>query len=189
MTCGREQFNSSAMLPVDQIRTLSCDVQSHSSVALARVILAERYARRPRFVDFEHSVSAPDAEAILLIGDKVVCEEPTGFEFQVDLGEAWKQLTDLPFVFAAWVARGDAMLGDLPLQLEQAKLQGMAHLDEIVQTDAIPRGWPAELALRYMTEYLKYDLGPRQLDAIRLFHQLAAKHGMLPQPPRELNFG
>jgi hypothetical protein len=30
-----------------------------------------------------------------------------------------------------------------------------------------------------MTEYLKYDIGPRQLQAIRLFHELAAKHGMI----------
>jgi hypothetical protein len=38
-----------------------------------------------------------------------------------------------------------------------------------------------------MTEYLKYNIGPKQLEAIRLFHQLAAKHGMLDRPVRELN--
>jgi len=64
----------------------------------------------------------------------------------------------------------------------------MAHLNEIVQRDAIPRGWPADLALRYMTEFLKYDIGPRQIEAIRLFHQLAAKHGMIGAPLRQLVF-
>jgi chorismate dehydratase len=175
-------------VPIDQIQTLSCDVHSHTSVALARVLLAERYNRQPEFVGFEHSRDAKDVEAMLLIGDKVVCEEPAGYARQLDLGHAWKELTKLPFVFAAWVARGDADLGDLPLQLDLAKQQGMAHLDEIVQKDAIPRGWPAELARRYMTEYLKYNIGPRQVDAIRLFHQLAAKHGMIPASPRELIF-
>jgi chorismate dehydratase len=173
-------------VPVEEIATLACDVHSHTSVALARVILAERYGRRPRFVDLTHSEPAPTAEARLLIGDKVVCEEPHGFEYQVDLGQAWKQLTGLPFVFAAWVARGDAELGDLPQRLESAKSAGMAHLDEIVAKDAVPRGWPANLALRYMTEYLKYDIGPRQLEAIRLFHQLAEKYRMIDGPVCEL---
>jgi chorismate dehydratase len=173
-------------VPVDRIQTLACDVHSHTSVALARVILAERYNRRPVFVDLDHVHAAPRAEARLLIGDKVVCEEPPGFEYQVDLGEAWKRMTGLPFVFAAWIARGDAELGDLPAQLESAKRQGMAHLDEIVQQHAIPRGWPADLAMRYMTEFLKYDIGPRQLEAVRLFHQLAAKHDMIPLPVRDL---
>lgn len=173
-------------VPVEEIATLACDVHSHSSVALARVILAERYGRRPRFVDLEHSQPAPAAEARLLIGDKVVCEEPRGFGYEVDLGQAWKELTGLPFVFAAWVARGDAELGDLPQRLEGAKAAGMAHLDEIVERDAVPRGWPTNLAMRYMTEYLKYDIGPRQLEAIRLFHRLAEKHGMIDGPLREL---
>lgn len=173
-------------VPVARIERLSCDVQSHTSVALARVILAEHYGRRPRFLDYDHSRPGDETEAILLIGDKVVCDEPSGFDYQVDLGAAWKEMTGLPFVFAAWVARGDAELGDLPAQLERAKREGMAHLAEIVQRDAIPRGWPAELAMRYMTEYLKYDIGPRQLQAIRRFHQLAAAHGMIERPVREL---
>jgi chorismate dehydratase len=175
-------------VPINQIQTLSCDVHSHTSVALARVILAEQYHRRPEFVAFDHSHRSPQVEAMLLIGDKVVCEEPAGYPHQIDLGQAWKELTGLPFVFAAWVARGNAELGDLPIQLEQAKAEGMAHLDQIVQKDAIPRGWPAELALRYMTEYLKYDIGPRQIAAIQLFHQLAAKYGMIETPLRALVF-
>jgi chorismate dehydratase len=175
-------------VPIDQIQTLSCDVHSHTSVALARVLLAEQYGRRPAFVDFKHSGQSPKVEAMLLIGDKVVCEEPVGYAHQLDLGQAWKELTGLPFVFAAWVARGDADLGDLPIQLKQAKTTGMGHLDEIVQRDAIPRGWPTELAYRYMTEYLKYDIGEQQIAAIRLFHALAARHGMIDAPLRELIF-
>src|SRR6476646_8344679 len=37
--------------PVTEIRTLACDTDSHTSVALARVIFAERYGTRPAFVD------------------------------------------------------------------------------------------------------------------------------------------
>jgi chorismate dehydratase len=172
--------------PIEQIDTLACDTHSHCSVALARIVLAEGYRRQPRFINFDHLHPDRSAEAILLIGDKVVCEEPEGYEYQLDLGEAWKNLTGLPFVFAAWVARGDVELRDLSVQLLHAKRQGMLHLQDIIQREAIPRGWPADLALRYMTEYLKYDIGERQLQAIRLFHELAAKHELIDRPLRDL---
>lgn len=172
-------------VPIHEIETLACDTDSHTSVALARIVLADAYQQRPRFVDWNHD-DPSSAEARLLIGDKVVCEEPAGFEHQLDLGEAWKRLTGLPFVFATWMARQGVDLGDLPQRLATAMREGLANAAEIVERYATPRGWPAELALQYLTVYLKYDIGERQLEAIRLFHTLAAKHGIIADPPREL---
>src|SRR5436305_132657 len=37
-------------VPIERIRMLACDTDSHTSVALARVILAESYGIRPEFV-------------------------------------------------------------------------------------------------------------------------------------------
>ena len=165
-------------VPVTQIKTLACDTDSHTSVALARVIFAERYNLRPRFVDWTREEQQP-CDAKLLIGDKVVCEEPLGFEYQIDLGSAWKELTGLPFVFAVWTARKGINLGELPAQLEAAKRAGLANVAEIVKRHAIAKGWPAGLAMQYLTVYLKFDIGERQLEAIRSFHRLAAKHGMI----------
>jgi chorismate dehydratase len=116
----------------------------------------------------------------------VVCSEPVGFEHQLDLGFAWKELTGLPFVFAAWMAKQTVDLGDLPDRLALAKREGVAHIEQLVQRYAVPRGWPAGVALQYLTVYLKYDIGEPQLRAIRLFHELAAKHAIIPGPPRPL---
>jgi chorismate dehydratase len=146
--------------PMTEIKTLACDPDSHTSVALARE------EQQP-------------CDAKLLIGDKVVCEEPPGFEHQIDLGSAWKTLTGLPFVFAVWTARKGIDLGELPAQLEEAKRAGLLNVKEIVQRYAVGKGWPAGLAWQYLTVYLKFDIGEKQLEAIRLFHQLAAKHGMI----------
>lgn len=171
--------------PVEQIRALACDTDSHTSVALARVILAERYGLHPEFLDLLRDDDS-HADAKLLIGDKVVCEEPVGFDHQIDLGEAWKELTGLPFVFAVWTARKGVDLGDLPERLEAAKRDGLAHVRELVSRHGVPRGWPEGLALQYLTIYLKFDIAQPQLQAIRLFHELAAKQGIIPSPPREL---
>jgi chorismate dehydratase len=168
--------------PIDQIDRLACDPDSHTSVALARVLLAERYGRRPRLTDLTVEAAAGGADALLLIGDKVVCEEPRGFAHQFDLGRLWNEMTGLPFVFALWTANATTDLGDLPARLERAKQMGLTHVDEIVAGHAVPRGWPADVARRYLTENLNYDIGPRQLEAIELFRKLAVKHAVLGYP-------
>src|SRR5256885_4397023 len=117
--------------PIEQIKTLACDTDSHTSVALAKVIFGERYGRQPEFVDLVHGDDRP-VDARLLIGDKVVCEEPPGFDHQIDLGHAWKELTGMPFVFAIWTARKGVDLGDLPERLARARVEGLAHVDELI---------------------------------------------------------
>jgi chorismate dehydratase len=167
-------------VPVMEIETLDCDRESHTSVALARILLKEMMGLRP---ELTHN---READARLLIGDKVVCEEPEGYPHQLDLGQAWKEFTGLPFVFATWVARRETELGDLPRRLEEAKRKGLGHVEEIVERYAVPRGWPAALAMQYLRHYLKFDIGLRELEAIRLFHQLAGKHGLIEHEPWDL---
>lgn len=173
-------------LPIERITTLHCDTHSHTSVALARVILAERYNTHADLSPLNHSATIDLPDAMLLIGDKVVTAEPAGYPHQLDLGHEWKRLTGLPFVFAAWMARKDVDLRDLPARLEQAKQSGLRHVDDIVRRHALPHAWPVPIARQYLTDYLKFDIGPAQLTAIRRFHALAHKHGALPHPPREL---
>jgi chorismate dehydratase len=174
-----------ARRPMQQIRTLACDTDSHTSVALARILLAERYGVRPTQIPITQATGAED-EARLLIGDKVICEEPAGFEVQLDLGHEWKLLTGLPFVFATWMARRGTDLRDLPQRLVTAREQGLANVHAIIEKHAVPRGWPAGIALQYLTVYLQYGVGERQLEAIRTFHALAHQHGVLAAPPRPI---
>jgi chorismate dehydratase len=171
-------------VPVERVHTLACDTDSHTSIALAQIVLSRLYGVRPKLVDLGRpGVTVGGDTALLLIGDKVVCEEPTGLPHQIDLGEAWKRLTGLPFVFAAWIARAGIELGDLPARLELAKHDGLAHLDEIIARHAVPRGWPAEVAHRYLAEYLKFDVGLLEVRAIRLFHQYAAEEKLIDHAP------
>lgn len=173
-------------VPIERIAVLACDPDSHTSVALARVLLAEQHGIQPELIPLDRA-PASGAVARLLIGDKVVCEEPTDLPHQLDLGEAWKHQTGLPFVFAAWMARAGVETGDLPARLEAAKRQGLRNVDSIIARHAVPRGWPAEVAREYLTRNLQYDIGPRHLQAIRLFHELAFRHGLIPRRPRELD--
>ena len=171
--------------PFDQVTTLACDPDSHTSVALARIILKRVYNVEPDRIDLYAARGNP-GEARLLIGDKVVCEEPAGFEHQLDLGGAWKQLTGLPFVFAVWTARDGVEVGDLPSKLSKAREAGLANVQSLINKYAIPRGWPAGVALQYYTQYLRFGIGEPQLEAIRRFHAMAAEDGIIANPPRDV---
>jgi chorismate dehydratase len=173
--------------PINQIRTLACDTDSHTSVALARVILADKYHVQASFSDLRDD-AAESTDARLLIGDKVVCEEPLGFDHQLDLGQAWRELTGLPFVFAIWTARAGVDLHDLPQRLIQAREQGMQHIGEIVEHHALSRGWPADLATQYLTSNLNFEISDIQLKAIETFHEACARHKIIPSPPKPLCF-
>jgi chorismate dehydratase len=164
--------------PIDQIEQLACDADSHTSVALARIVLAECFSIHPQITELSHPGN--DTDAKLLIGDKVVTQEPREFTHQLDLGEAWKKLTAMPFVFAVWTTRAGIDLGDLPQRLSRARENGLGALREIVAQHAAAHGWPENLAMKYLSENLKFDIGPAQLEAIRLFHDLAARHGIIP---------
>jgi chorismate dehydratase len=173
-------------VPIAQITSLACDSDSHTSVALARIVLASRYNLRPEFCDLARA-SNDAHQARLLIGDKVVCDEPQGFPHQLDLGAEWKAMTGLPFVFAVWMARAECPELTRVFQLlEQAKETGRKDIVRIIRDYAVPRGWPADLARQYLTQNLQFDVGPRELEAIRTFHRLAAEHDLIatPQPLR-----
>lgn len=172
-------------VPPREITSLACDPDSHTSVALARIIFRRLLGCDPALIPLTEASNRP-GEARLLIGDKVVCEEPAGFEHQLDLGAAWKELTGLPFVFAVWAARDGVELGDLPQRLVRARDTGLANLPEMIRRFAVPRGWPPGLALQYLSIYLKYEVGPRQIEAIERFHVMSAEEGLIDAPPRAL---
>ena len=170
--------------PIEEIETLACDSDSHTSIALARIVLAESFGIQPQLVEL--TGETPREVGRLLIGDKVVCQRHEGLDHQLDLGAAWKTLTGMPFVFAIWTARQGVQLGDLPARLSKALDEGLAHLPEIVARHAVPRGWPRELAMEYLSVNLQFRIGPAHLRAIAHFHELAARYGIIPKPPRAL---
>jgi chorismate dehydratase len=158
-------------LPLSRIRTLECDTDSHTSVALARYLLAARHDNRPDFVPLSGTASPSPETARLLIGDKVITSPPDSAQLPLrhDLGTEWKLLTGLPFVFAVWTARPGFDAASISSILATCRDRGVAEVETILQTHAPRLGWPTDLARAYLTRHLHYHLTPRDLSAIRLF--------------------
>ena len=164
----------------ERIDRLHVDGDSHTSVVLAKVIWGELYGRNLTTEPIDATPAALDAcQAVLLIGDKVVSGIGRPFAFEVDLGAAWRELTGLPFVFAAWAARSGRDMADLSAMLSAARDRGVARADVIAKEHGPAKGWPVELAARYMTDYLSYVLTPDHLAGMARFIDLARRYGLL----------
>jgi chorismate dehydratase len=161
-------------VPMDKVTSVQTDGDSHTSVALLRVVFDALYQRAPEIRTLESpdlNGSASTPETVLLIGDKVVRDRPDSelYPHQIDLGEAWQAMTGLPFVFACWMARADSDLGELPELLGGCRERNRNRSAEIAAAYSPSSGWPEELAAEYLGSILRYDLGPGELEAIELF--------------------
>lgn len=175
--------------PFEQVQAIHADTDSRTSVVLARVLLAHLHNVRPQVIDFNarRHAEADDADAdpptVLLIGDKVVAQGPTAqrYPYQMDLGEAWRDWTGLPFVFAVWMARKEADIGGAAALLDATRRRNQSRIDEIVKKYASHHGWPVNLARDYLVDHLQFEIGPREMQAMRRFAQLAAESGWIEQ--------
>ena len=174
--------------PIADITAVHADADSHTSVALMRVLLSERYGLKPALIDYdarEHVAGNRLAErpaAMLLIGDKVITSAPPASEypFSIDLGEEWRALTGLPFVFAVWMCRDGAPLGDTAAELARARVANASRIGAIVERYAAAHGWPADVATTYLGKLLRFGVGAREIEAIERFGALALKAGAIP---------
>jgi chorismate dehydratase len=123
-------------------------------------------------------------ESMLLIGDKVVNASPDSAEYphQLDLGEEWKRLTGLPFVFAMWMIRQDRAAAEgtgIADLLTVARRRGAAMTEQLLDRHVAEKRWPRDLARRYFTEYLRYEVTPAARRGLARFFELLAKHKLL----------
>lgn len=91
--------------PIDQLDTLILDFHSRTSVLLVQILLKEFWQQKLHFIagqpGFENHVS--ENTGLLIIGDRTMGLHEK-YPYFYDLGEAWREHTSLPFVFAAWVS-------------------------------------------------------------------------------------
>jgi chorismate dehydratase len=174
-------------IPIGSITRVHADTDSHTSVALLRVLFDALQNRSLDVVPFDalHEVTrgrrTPEHEAMLLIGDKVVTNAPPQetYPHQMDLGEAWKKLTGLPFVFAVWMARRGVDLNGLAEVLDRQRLLNAPRTDAIADRHAAGHGWEIDDARNYLGRVLNYAVGPLHLQAIERFAQMAARLGLI----------
>ena len=166
--------------PIERIRSIAVDISSRTSYALLRILCLERFGIDPDFQPM-----APDpvlmlgrCDAALLIGDPALFldHERLGAE-KIDLGEQWKTLTGLPFVWAFWAGRRDGLSPAAVTALVAARDRGVARSDEVAAAYCGPDR--AQRGQSYLRENIRYTLGEREESGLVKYYELAERSGVV----------
>jgi chorismate dehydratase len=160
--------------PIQEAKEIFCDTASLTSVNLLRVLLAER-GLKPEFkplasYDFK---SLPDYA--LLIGDPALDFALGAHEHEIfDLGEAWYEMTSLPFVYAVWALRRGKENSSLRRALTDAREFGLDTLDYVIRNRT---EYTEDFRKDYFGWHIHYHLGSDEKRGLAKFIELLRKHG------------
>ena len=155
------------------------DTASRTSVVLAKVIL-DSMGLHPKFTPLPADQGVPLAtgtKGALVIGDRAFDVKKSQV---LDLGREWNKLTGLPMVFAVWAARPGVLAPEDVQELARAAQHGMGVRTELAQRFAAQRGGDPERYRRYLTQRIRYGVGPLEMDGLERFLTVAAEKGFLP---------
>ncbi|MCA9292589.1 MAG: hypothetical protein KDA20_02110 [Phycisphaerales bacterium] len=177
-------------VPLEQVTVLHADVESHTSVALASVVFAEQFGRRLAIKPFAHVDRPHDAwpDAVLLIGDKTITHAPpkSSHPYTLDLSTAWRAITGLPFVYAAWMCRAgefDARpeLRTMASLLDRQRRRNCVRVGWSAAQSAATHGWTPDAAQDYVANELRYNMDGEARQAVGRFFECAANAGAIAQ--------
>jgi len=121
----------------------------------------------------------PMFRARLLIGDQAIRfrqEQASEFRFW-DLGEQWKKLIGLPFVYALWLIRPEVPNAKtIASRLRALRNENLANLDELIAAET---EFDHQFCASYYREHLRFSFGEEENEGLRAFAKLCAKHGLL----------
>ncbi len=143
-------------VPIEEVEAIYLDYQSNTSNALLSVLLQDYFSS-----DTITLQSAPgyekqirDKVAGLIIGDRVF-DYRRRFPFVYDLSWCWKEYSQLPFVFAQWIARNETP-ADVVEALDHAFRIGMTMRDDIARR--LQPLIPEHDIDAYLHQYICYEL-------------------------------
>lgn len=164
------------------IQTLALDEGSRTSAALVQILLSERFGIRPKLCSLPigDGLTDVDTDAVLLIGDRAMHAAATEFSTIWDLGDQWCRWTELPFVYAMWIAREDTDLDGIEFALDQARDRGVMNLEVIAREQACLVGLGYDECLVYLRDNLHFHLGTREVAGLDRFRGFAEQLGLIP---------
>jgi chorismate dehydratase len=174
-------------------RPVALGSTSRTGVLLAKMLLEQRYGVRPRYFICppEMTRMLREGDAGVLIGDaalRAMYEAPRRGLAVTDLGQAWREWSGLPMVFAVWAVRREyaAHHPGLVKDVHEAFLRSrdlcLAELDAVAAAAARWEPFDAVTLAEYF-RVLDFSLGDRQVAGLREFARRAAAAGAVPPLP------
>jgi len=196
--------------PVRTVTSIALDRSSRSTQALVRILCRKWWGITPEFSEAEPDLSKmlQKTDAALLIGDPALslalrvekqakrdhsgilqCSgQAPGFPevpalYLYDMVEEWRGLTRLPAVLAVWAARPQIVTPEVVRDFQASLAFGLRQLNEIAAEASQEMNLPAADLHRYLAENIDYGLDGENLQGLRLYFNLAAELGLIPNAP------
>jgi predicted solute-binding protein len=148
-------------VPVQQVKTVRRDAASATSNVLAKILLKDHFGCSVAWTE--------SADATVVIGDRALCSEPAVED--VDLAEAWKAMTGLPFVFAVWAVRRDFKALDTVTEIAR-RAYASADLEQISADYVAEHGRTKTFWFEYLSESIHYLLTEQDRAGMEQFRRL-----------------
>ena len=141
-----------------------------------------------KFVGQENSLSVrrPDAKRFLRALARRHADE---FQFW-DLGEQWKKIAGLPFVYALWLIRPEVVdAKSVAQRLRALRDENLTNLDDLI-SDSVAGGVEpdsrrmTEFLTQYYSVHLRFSFGEAEKQGLEHFAHLCVRHGVLPRRDR-----
>lgn len=158
------------------------DPASATAVAMLRYLMAER-GQELLAADVPADILCPLAvnRARLLIGDQAILfRQNFGARYDYwDLGEEWRDVAKLPFVYALWLIRPEVSdAKTIADRLRSVRDENLANLDALI---AAERQFDRDFCRRYYRDHLRFNFGQKEKQGLRLFQELCVEHSLLPK--------
>jgi chorismate dehydratase len=177
--------NLVSQVPLAQLdgRRVALGSTSRTSVLLARMWLEQVHGVRPEYFTCPPDLTTMllEADAAVLIGDtalRATYDAPRRGLAVHDLGQAWRDWSGLPMVFALWAARREyaeanpGLVKDVHSAFVRSRDDALAHVDEVAVTGARWEVFDADTLATYFRT-LDFSLGPRQIAGLQEFARRA----------------
>ena len=158
-------------VPYDSIGSITLDYQSRTSIALTKILCEHYWRIKPLFENakpgFESNLQGNNANVV--IGDRTFSLNGK-FAYEYDLAETWKDMTGLPFVFAAWVST-EKMDDKFISEFNTVLKFGVENCKKAIEESTNELNISNEKAFDYLTEKISYNLDDEKRKALNLFLQ------------------
>lgn len=183
-----------SQVPVKELggKTILVSSQTHTSHALLQVLLKEMWKVSVEFVTGDATSvleSGDRPDAILAIGDEALnLRYHPDYPCRTDLGEAWRDMTGLPFIFGVWIVQKEQVLKDKKKTLEgcrqlvAGKQWGNAHM-QIMCTLASEDSCLNKTEMCSYFDGLVYDFENKEQQGLQLFYEYLVKYRIIEKAP------
>jgi chorismate dehydratase len=159
----------------DEVKEIALDPAAETSGNLLRCLLKE-LDLSPRVGS---TSSSAESSAQLLIGDQAIRfrrQRANEFEFW-DLGEQWKKLRGVPFVYALWLVRPEVKNPkSIANRLRLLRDENLSHLDDLIADE---KEFDHAFCDRYYRQHLRFGFGGGEKKGLRAFAKLCQEHELL----------